>query len=254
MLTIATTHTQARYALPQVIAKFKKAFPNVRLVLHQASPKEIVVYAARRRGRHRHRHRSARGQCRACRLPLLRWEHASSCRRATLSSSVEPLTLEAVAEWPIITYDEGFTGRTRIDEAFARAGLAPEIAMSALDADVIKTYVELGLGVGIIASMAFDPERDTACACSTASTCSSNTSSLAIRRGRFLRGYVYRFIELCSPQLTENVVRGAQAASPGADSDWSYCSSALRLKRHVPVPRSVSLLERQTNMRPCMAN
>jgi LysR family transcriptional regulator, cys regulon transcriptional activator len=104
-------------------------------------------------------------------------------------------TLEAVADWPIITYDEGLTGRTRIDDAFVHAGLAPEIAMSALDADVIKAYVELKLGVGIIASMAFDRERDTSLRLlDCAHLFKSSTSSLAIRRGRFLRGYVFRFI------------------------------------------------------------
>ena len=113
-----------------------------------------------------------------------------------------------MAEWPIITYDEGLTGRTRIDDAFARAGVVPDIAISALDADVIKSYVELGLGVGIIAAMAFDAERDTKLRrLDSSHLFERNTSSLGIRRGRYLRGYVYRFIELCSPTLTEAVVR-----------------------------------------------
>ena len=128
--------------------------------------------------------------------------------------SVNPLTLEAVAEWPIITYDEGLTGRTRIDAAFAAAGLAPEIAIAALDADVIKAYVELELGVGIMASMAFDSERDTGLRLlDCAHLFAGNTSSLAVRRGRFLRDFVFRFIELCSPQLSEKTVRAALQAN-----------------------------------------
>ncbi|MEI9902302.1 MAG: LysR substrate-binding domain-containing protein [Hyphomicrobium sp.] len=128
-----------------------------------------------------------------------------------------PLTLEAIADWPIITYDEGLTGRARIDDAFARAGVVPDIAISALDADVIKSYVELGLGVGIIAEMAFDAERDTKLRkLDSRGLFHSNTSSLGVRRGRYLRGYVYQFIELCSPALTEAVVRSALAGKgPG---------------------------------------
>ena len=151
-------------------------------------------------------------------FPYYTWEHAVVVPAGHELENVRPLTLEAVAEWPVITYDEGLTGRTRIDDAFARAGLAPEIAMSALDADVIKAYVELELGVGIIASMAFDPERDTGLRMlDCAHLFASNTSSLAIRRGRFLRGYVFRFIELCSPQLTEKTVRSAMQTSPFAE-------------------------------------
>jgi LysR family cys regulon transcriptional activator len=126
--------------------------------------------------------------------------------------SRKKLTLEAIAEWPIITYDEGLTGRARIDQAFDRAGIAPDIAMSALDADVIKAYVELGLGVGIIASMAFAPERDPGLKIiGCGHLFERSTSSIAVRRGRFLRDYVYRFIELCSPALTEQMLKSALA-------------------------------------------
>ena len=120
------------------------------------------------------------------------------------------MTLEAIAAYPIITYDEGLTGRARIDLAFQQAGLVPDVAMSALDADVIKAYVELGMGVGIIAAMAFDAARDTGLRLlSTPGLFETNTSSIAVRRGRFLRGYVYRFIEMCAPEITEAHVRTA---------------------------------------------
>jgi LysR family cys regulon transcriptional activator len=118
--------------------------------------------------------------------------------------------LGALAEYPLITYHEGFTGRSRIDETFAAAGLAPEIVMSALDADVIKTYVQVGLGVGIIASMAFEPQRDQALRLLPAEHLfRANTTRIALRRGHFLRGFAYRFLQECVPDLTEKVVRDA---------------------------------------------
>jgi LysR family transcriptional regulator, cys regulon transcriptional activator len=215
ILKIATTHTQARYTLPPVIARFKKAFPNVRLILHQASPKEIPSILLDGDADIGIATDALEANAGLITFPYYSWEHAVIVRAGHELESVNPLTLEAVAEWPIITYDEGLTGRTRIDDAFARAGLAPDIAMSALDADVIKAYVELELGVGIIASIGFDPARDTGLRMLDCTHLfASNTSSLAIRRGRFLRGYTFRFIELCSPQLTEKTVRSAMQASP----------------------------------------
>ena len=132
-----------------------------------------------------------------------------------------PLTLQAIAEYPLITYHEGFTGRARIDQAFAAASLDPDIVMSALDADVIKAYVELGLGVGIVASMAYDPNRDQGLRMLASSHLfEENVTRIAIRKGHFLRGFAYRFIELCSADLSENVVRAA--LRPDADGDPSY--------------------------------
>jgi LysR family cys regulon transcriptional activator len=122
--------------------------------------------------------------------------------------------LDTIANYPIITYDEGLTGRARIDDAFQEQGLVADVAMTALDADVIKAYVELGMGVGIIAAMAFDPARDTGLRLlSTPGLFAANTSSIAVRRGRFLRGYVYRFIEMCAPDITESRVRAAERAA-----------------------------------------
>jgi len=124
-----------------------------------------------------------------------------------------PLTLEKIAEWPIITYHEGFTGRPAIDAAFASANLTPDIVMAALDADVIKTYVEVGLGIGIVASMAYDEGRDTGLTLlDTTHLFPQSTSRIALRRGRFLRSFAYRFIELCAPALTEKVIKAGTAA------------------------------------------
>jgi LysR family cys regulon transcriptional activator len=209
-LTIATTHTQARYALPPVIAKFKDVFPNVRLVINQASPKSIALMLVEGNTDIGIATDTLEDQPGIAAFPYYTWEHAVVVPEGHPLTGRKRLSLDDIAEWPIITYDEGLTGRARIDEAFDRAGVVADIAMSALDADVIKAYVELGLGVGIIASMAFDPERDPGLALIRCSHLfEPSTSSIAVRRGRFLRDYVYRFIELCSPSLTETAIKSA---------------------------------------------
>lgn len=210
-LHIATTHTQARYMLPAVIAKFKAAYPDMRLVLHQASPKEIAAILLEGRSDLGIATDALDDHPGILSFPYFTWSHAVVVPKTHALAGERRLTLEALAEHPIVTYDEGLTGRARIDRAFETAGLAPDIAMSALDADVIKAYVELGLGIGIIAEMAFDPKRDHALTLlRSAHLFAPNTSSIAVRRGRFLRSYVYRFIELCAPELKEHRVRRAE--------------------------------------------
>ena len=219
-LTIATTHTQARYTLPSVILRFKKEFPNVRLVLHQASPKDIAQLLLEGKADVGIATDTLEENVGIVPFPYYSWEHVVVAQKGHPLLSSTDLSLEAIAEYPIITYDEGLTGRQRIDEAFEDAGIVPDIAMSALDADVIKAYVELGLGIGIIASIAFDTQRDTGLSLLAGrSLFKSNTSSLAIRRGRFLRSYVYTFMEMCSPSLTESVVREAEARSTDSELD-----------------------------------
>lgn len=147
-------------------------------------------------------------------FPLYHWHHAVVVPNTHPLTVGELLTLEAIAEYPIITYHEEFTGRARVEQAFKAAGLAPDIVMSALDADVIKSYVELGLGIGIIASVAFSPTRDTGLVLLNADHLFPiNESKLALRKGHLLRQYAYRFIEMCSPELTENLV--IQSAANG---------------------------------------
>jgi LysR family cys regulon transcriptional activator len=218
-LTIATTHTQARYALPSVIAKFKEIFPDVRLVMNQASPKVIGAMLVEGQTDIGIATDTLDDQAGILAFPYYSWEHAVVVPEGHPLKSRKKLSLEAIAEWPLITYDEGLTGRARIDRAFERAGVIPDIAMSALDADVIKAYVELGLGVGIIASMAFAPERDPGLALiGCGHLFERSTSSIAVRRGRFLRDYVYRFIELCSPALTEQTIKAAAIHQHGGES------------------------------------
>ena len=207
-LVVATTHTQARYSLPRVIAEFKKAYPDVRLTLKQASPKDIASVLLEGQADLGIATDTLEDNAGILALPFYTWEHAVVVPQAHPLTRSKRVTLEAIAEFPIITYDEGLTGRARIDQAFQKAGLAPDVAMSALDADVIKAYVELGMGVGIIAAMAFDAARDEGLRLiATKGLFESSTSSIAVRRGRFLRDYVYRFIELCAPELTEKRIR-----------------------------------------------
>ena len=209
-LTIATTHTQARYALPQVVRRFKQAYPKVHLVLHQASPAEIVALLQSGEADIGIATEALDGGNAFASFPFYDWHHLVVVPDGHVLTQSPELTLKALAEHPLITYHAGYTGRPRIDATFAEAGLVPDVVMSALDADVIKTYVEVGLGVGIIASMAFDPVRDVALKrIDAAHLFPPNTTRIAVRRGHYLRGYAYRFLEECSSALTPAVVKGA---------------------------------------------
>lgn len=213
-LTIATTHTQARYALPQVVRRFKQAFPKVHLVLHQASPAEIVALLQSGEADLGIATEALDGGSAPmgnfASFPFYDWHHLVVVPDGHALTKLTKLTLQALAEHPLITYHAGYTGRPRIDASFKEAGLVPDVVMSALDADVVKTYVEVGLGVGIIASMAFDAARDAGLTSIDASHLfPPNTTRIAVRRGHYLRGYAYRFIEECSPALTQAVVKGA---------------------------------------------
>lgn len=207
-LTIATTHTQARYALPRVISAFRKEFPKVHLALIQGSPEEIQNLLLEGKADIAIATEALGGEPDIAAFPYYTWHHAVVVPRSHPLERVTALTLDDVAKHPIITYHEGFTGRSRIDQMFAAAGVKPNIAMSALDADVIKTYVELGLGIGIVAEGAFDPVRDQGLTLIKAPQLfPENVTKIGVRRGYFLRGYAYRFIELCSPALRPELVR-----------------------------------------------
>lgn len=217
-LTIATTHTQARYALPPVVTRFKQSFPKVHLVLHQASPKEIVDMLQSGEADIGIATEALETGHDLVTFPYYSWHHAVIVPEGHPLETLDTLTLEAISEYPIITYHEGYTGRSRIDKTFALAGLTPDIVMSALDADVIKLYVELGLGIGIVASMAFSPERDQHLRLLDSSHLfEANTTRIAVRRGHYLRGYAYRFIEYCAEPLNEAMVRSSTAQPRDGD-------------------------------------
>lgn len=211
-LTLVATHTQARYALPRVVKEFKNAFPKVHLKLHQASPNEIVSMLMDGEADIGVATEALSDVTGLEIFPYYSWHHAVIVPAGHPLENVHPLSLESVANYPIVTYHDGLTGRASIDQSFADAGQEPDIVMSALDADVIKTYVELGLGIGIIASMAFNPSKDIDLRMlDSPHLFGENTTYIALRHGHFLRDFAYRFIEFCSPSLEERVIRAGVA-------------------------------------------
>lgn len=209
-LTVATTHTQARYALPKVVRAFKAEYPKVNLVLNEAGPAEIVAMLRTGQADIGVATEALAETSDLVTFPYYAWHHGVVVPAGQPLEGLQPLTLAALADFPIITYQHGFTGRRRIDVAFASAELEPEIVMSALDADVIKAYVELDLGVGIIASMAFDEERDPRLRLLDARHLfARNISRIAVRQGTYLRNYAFRFMALCTPDLSEAKVKAA---------------------------------------------
>lgn len=203
-LTIATTHTQARYALPKVVTEFKKLYPKVHLKLHQGSPAEIAQLLLDGEADIGVATETLGEIPELASFPFYSWHHAVIVPAGHELEQQLPLTLDAIAAHPIITYHEGFTGRALLEKTFHDAGLLPDIVLSALDADVIKSYVELGLGVGIVASVAFNEQRDVGLRKLDCSHLFDEVfTRIAVRRGHLLRRFAYHFIELCSPQLTE---------------------------------------------------
>ena len=206
-LTIATTHTQARYALPKVVQAFSQRFPKVRLSLLQGNPKQVADMVLKGQADIALATESITTVDGLVSIPCYQWEHVVVVppEHALLKSS--SLTLEEIAAFPLITYDSAFTGRAKIDHAFALRNLKPDVLLEAIDADVIKTYVELGLGVGIIAGMAYDAERDKLLrSIPVGHLFGSNVSRVAIKQGAYLRSYVYTFIELLTPTLNRRLI------------------------------------------------
>jgi DNA-binding transcriptional LysR family regulator len=213
-LTIATTHTQARYSLPPAVAEFRRRYPKVRLSIQQGKPQQIVEMLERGDADIGIATEALDDSGALLALPGYEWWHNVVVPAAHPLANEERLTLEALAQWPIITYSPEFTGRSHIDEAFAARGVAYDVVLTAIDSDVIKTYVELGLGVGIIAAMAFDPTRDAALrALDARHLFRVNTTRVAIRRGTLLRGFAYDFIELFAPRLTRKGIERAAAVA-----------------------------------------
>jgi LysR family cys regulon transcriptional activator len=216
-LSIAATHSQARYALPGAVRDFRKRFPDVRFNLHQGSPEQVAEMLITGEADIGIATEALTRYDSLVALPCYRWTHSVIVPDGHPLLD-EPLTLDALAGHPIITYSQGYTGRTHIDEAFGKAGLAFDLVLTAMDADVIKTYVALGLGVGIVASIAFDGERDAPLrAIDAGNLFEINLTKLAVRRGRFLRSYVYAFVETFASTLTRDVVEAALATEPGTE-------------------------------------
>ena len=198
-LTIATTHTQARYVLPPIVNLFKKEFPKVHLILQQASPVEIAELLLQGEADIGIATESLTTEENLASVPYYDWCHSIITPQDHPLASKTEISLTDLAEYPIITYHGGFTGRSKIDKAFTDAGIDVNIVMSALDADVIKTYVELGMGVGIVNNVAYDVERDYRLKQIQTDIFGLNTTWIAVRKGHLLRGYGYEFISLCAP-------------------------------------------------------
>jgi LysR family cys regulon transcriptional activator len=208
-LVVATTHTQARYSLPTVVHRFKEMYPKVHLALRQGNPQQIAQMVVNGEADIGIATEGLDRYNEIVTFPGYSWHHTVVVRREHPLAAKQVVTLEDIAEYPIITYDQDFTGRSHIDQAFARAGGVPDVVLTAIDADVIKTYVELGMGVGIVAAMAYDAKRDTELvSLDTQHLFEPNTTRVGLRKGAFLRAYAYRLIEMFAPHLTEADVSG----------------------------------------------
>jgi len=201
-LSVAVTHTQARYALPAVVTAFKKRFPDVKLKLLQGNPHQLARLVIDAEADVAIATEALDDYSELVTVPCYSWHHCIVVPEGHPLAKEKPLTLEAIARYPLVTYDPTFAGRTSIDRAFAARGLAPEVALSALDSDVIKSYVALGLGVGIISQRAFREGKDEGLvALDSSHLFPTQTTRLAYRRGAYLRGYMVEFIRLFAPNL-----------------------------------------------------
>jgi len=205
--TIATTHTQARYSLPKVIQAFIQKYPKVRLSLLQGNPKQVAEMVVKDQADLAIATEAIAGVDGLVSMPCYQWEHVVVVPVDHPLLKEKTLTLEEIAAFPLITYDSAFAGRSKIDHAFSLRNVKPNILLEAIDADVIKTYVELGLGVGIIAGMAFDAERDRGLrSIPVGHLFGTNISRIAVKQGAYLRSYVYTFIELLAPTLNRKLI------------------------------------------------
>jgi len=227
-LSVATTHTQARYALPPVIDRFRAAYPRVALHMNQGTPTQIAEMAANGSVDFAIATEAMEHFEDLVMMPCYHWDRAIVVRRDHPLTARDDLTLADVAAEPLITYVFGFTGRSRLDRAFNKAGLSPHVVLTATDADVIKTYVRLGLGIGIMANMAYEPGTDDDLVCLDASHLfESSTTRIGFRRNTRLRGYMYAFIEAFAPHLTRAVVDAAMQAETREERDELFEDLAL---------------------------
>ena len=217
-LIIATTHTQARYALPKVVGEFLSRFPKVQLLIHQGNPKQIAEQVLSGEADIGIATEALADYPELVTLPCRQWNRSIVARPGHPILRESPLSLEAVARFPIITYDTAFAGRSAINRAFLARGLKPNVILTALDSDVIKTYVEMDLGIGIIASMAFDPHVDRGLqAVDAAHLFESSTTRIGLPRNTWLRGYAYAFIELFAPHLSRAMINTALSTTRSHD-------------------------------------
>ena len=215
-LSIATTHTQARYVLPQKVAALRASFPKVNISLHQGAPDQVARMVIDEVAEIGIATESLAAYTELVTLPCYQWQHMLVMPTDHPLAGKSRISLQDVAELPIITYHPSFTGRTKIDAAFAAHKLEPRIALEAIDSDVITTYVRLGLGIGIAAEMAVrDIQEDGGVGGLVVRPAGhlfgQNTARVAFKRSAYLRNFVYTFAELLSAQLTRQTVERAMA-------------------------------------------
>jgi LysR family cys regulon transcriptional activator len=219
-LAIATTHTQSRYMLPPVIQRFIQRYPEVALNMQQGTPLQVAGIVARGAADFAIATEALEQFDELVTIPCFQWNRSVLVPAGHPLAKVRKLSLQAIAEHPIVTYMFGFTGRSKLDQAFEAAGLKPRVVFTAADSDVIKTYVRLGLGVGIIASMAVEPQRDPDLVALDASHLFGwSTTSLGFRKESYLRGFMYAFIEMFAPHLKRPLVERFMSAQEKSERD-----------------------------------
>ncbi|MGL9720427.1 HTH-type transcriptional regulator CysB [Symbiopectobacterium sp.] len=230
-LYVATTHTQARYALPDVIKGFIERYPRVSLHMHQGSPTQIAEAVAKGTADFAIATEALHLYDDLIMLPCDHWNRAVVVKPDHPLATKKDITIEELAAYPIVTYTFGFTGRSELDTAFNRAGLTPRIVFTATDADVIKKYVRLGLGVGVIANMAVDPHTETDLVTINANSIFSySTTKIGFRRSTFLRSYMYDFIQRFAPHLMRDVVDSAIALRSNEEIEAMFKDITLPVK------------------------
>ncbi len=211
-ISIATTHTQARYALPPIVREFMALYPGVKLHINQGTPTQISELASHGLVDMAIATETIDHYDNLVLLPCYEWNRCVLVPRGHPLAESAKLSLHEVAEYPIVTYVFGFTGRSQLDRAFEKAGIHPQVALTAVDADVIKTYVRLGLGVGIVARMAYDPQIDgDLVAIDAEHLFGRSVTKICLRREMFIRSFIYVFIRLFAPHLTQELIHEALA-------------------------------------------
>jgi LysR family cys regulon transcriptional activator len=232
-LSIATTHTQARYVLPHVVGAFRAKYPKVRLHLHQGTSEQIAEMVARDRVDFAIATGSDELFPRLIRLPVYRWHRTVVVPRGHPLASKGRLTLRKLADYPIVTYVFSFSGRSSLPALFETAGLSLDVALTARDSDVIKTYVRIGLGVGILAKLAVDPVIDSdLITLDAAHLFEGHTTWIGFRRGALLRAYMYDFIELLASHLPRKLVRAAEKLDTQDEVDRILAGFKVPLRDH----------------------
>ena len=213
-MVIATTHTQARYFLPKVIPVFLQRFPKVTLFIHQGNPMQVAAEVATGRADIGIATEYLDSVPDLVTMPLYSWNRVVIAQKGHPILAKRKLTLHDIATYPLVSYDISMTGRGAVNRAFAEQKISPTFVLSAMDSDVIKTYVELGIGIGLLAEMAYDPKQDSTLGVISAKHLfAESVTKLALKRGAFLRGYTYELIQLLAPKLTRDAVDDILAVS-----------------------------------------